>query len=249
MMVAVAGIDLGPSLDNESTGVQIARRSAHTGVWVVTRTRDHWIRGRDQLEPNPVLANAVADCSVVVIDAPLRLRSEKPWERTLISLADLSDSMKPSFTWAILSHAWRAFALREELGRGRLKPSVFEVFPASWFWLCEFDDKIGWKADDTARDRKVAWFKHRCSDLGEDGLQIKYGDQWATADDADALPCLLCGILIAEKRALMRLDETEPAVLFPPQELWDHPRLPEPVRNLNWQRFGEAANPIASSDI
>jgi predicted nuclease with RNAse H fold len=184
------------------------------------------------------LVSAVADCSVIVIDAPLRLRSEKPWERTLIDLADLSDSMRPSSTWAILGHAWRAFSLCEELNGRRPQPSVFEIFPASWFWLCEFDDAVRWKADDTARDRKVAWFHQQCATLREHGLQIEYRDQWATADDADALPCVLCAILVAERRKLMRLDETEPPVLFPPQELWDYRRLPESVCNLDWQCFG-----------
>lgn len=229
----VAGIDLGPSLENESTGLQIARRS-DDGVWTVGRTRDHWIRGRDGVDPNALLENAVRDCSIVVIDAPLKLRSEKPWERTLIESADLAASMKPSFTWAILSHAWRAHAFTRELP-GEI--TACEIFPASWFWLCEFDDTVQWKADDTARVRKVAWFRSQCAKLSNIALTINYNDQWALADDADALPCVLCAILMAERRTLQRLDATDPPILFPPKELWDMERLPESIVALNWAEY------------
>jgi hypothetical protein len=37
---------------------------------------------------------------------------------------------------------------------------LYEIFPASWFWLCEFDEEIEWKGNNSAnvRDRKILWF-------------------------------------------------------------------------------------------
>ena len=59
----------------------------------------------------------------------------------------------------------------------------------------------------------------------------------ATHDEADALACVLCAILIAEQRTLERLDATDPPVLFPPRELWDTRRLPPAVLALGWKRY------------
>jgi len=141
--------------------------------------------------------------------------------------------MKPSFTYSILSHAWRAHSLLNLL----TKPQAFEVFPASWFLLCEFDDTVVWKGEDTARQRKVDWFRKQISKLASERIcTINYNDQWASADDADALACILCSVLLAERATLQRLDVTVPPVLFPPRVLWDD-NLPETVRKLPWQDY------------
>ena len=162
---SVAGIDLGPSLENESTGVLLAHRIEEC-VWKVGRTREHWIRNSSKCECNSRLASLVEDCEVVVIDAPLCLESIKPWETLLISCPDLTVAMKPSFTYSILSHAWRAHSLLNLL----TKPQAFEVFPASWFLLCEFDDTVVWKGEDTARQRKVDWFRKQISKLASERI-------------------------------------------------------------------------------
>ena len=211
----VAGIDLGPSPRNESTGLQIAEY-AEDGSWLVTRKRDHWIREGDESDCNQALLGAVEGCLVVVIDAPLLLRTERPWERTLIECPDLSDSMKPSYTWKILSHAWRAHSVASELKRLENPPRLIEVFPAAWFWLCDFDDSVEWKGKDTFRQRKREWFCSRCDRIKElFAIDIRYRDEFANHDETDALPCVLCGILVAENIRLARLDSTEPDVLIP----------------------------------
>ena len=187
----------------------------------MARTRSHWIRGRDNLEPNTALANAVSGCSVLVIDAPLHLRSEKPSERQTHRVGGSGRFHEALVYLAILSHAWRAFALRSELCRlTDCHPIALEIFPASWFWLCEFDDTILWKGDETATvGERSLGSRDRCSALDHHGLRISYEINRQRTDDADALPCVLCPISIAEKRVLQRLDITEPPVLFPPKEL------------------------------
>ena len=236
----VAGIDLGPSLSNDPTGLQIAE-FVEDGYWLVTRNRDHRIRRSDESQCNQALLNAIQGCSVVVIEAPLLLRSEKPWERTLIECPDLSDSMKPSYTWAILSHAWRAQAIANEFKRQENSPRLIEIFPAAWFWLCEFGDSVEWKGKDTFRQRKRNWFCSRCERIKElFGIQIHYGDEFANHDETDALPCVLCAILVAESIRVVRLDSTEPHVLFPPDALWDS-RLPSTIREFDWFQRGQSA--------
>jgi len=225
------GIDLGPACDNESTGVLVAGRSAEG--WKVQRDRAHWVRRRSTCQCNDFLASAINAANVAVIDAPLVLGASKSWEHALRGCPDLTDSMKPTFSGGIAGHMWRAAALRP-----LIHPTVrlAEIFPAAWFWLCEFDPSVDWKGEDSAKPRKRQWFKNRIDDLKKMGITVGYADQHASADDADALPCVLCAILISEQRELLRLDDTTPPVLFPPRALWDA-RVPTSVRSLNWETW------------
>jgi len=238
-VLKVAGIDLGTSPDNKSTGVQLARKSVTTGVWTVARTIDHRLRKSTEPDPNALIVDIIRECSVAVINAPLFLRPLKPWEKTLVELPGLTASMKPVYTRAILGHAWRARALCNRLAvETKDRASVYEIFPASWFWLCDFDTTVSWKGNKQATMPKVAWFRKRCEAVESVmGLKIEYNDQSATADDADALPCVLCAILLAERQPLLCLDDTNPPVLFPSRLFWDENKLPEPLKSLNWTEY------------
>ncbi|MGD0090901.1 MAG: hypothetical protein ABSE73_13370 [Planctomycetota bacterium] len=141
--------------------------------------------------------------------------------------------MKPSFSGIIGGHMWRAAALRQLLADMLL----IEIFPSAWFWLCDHDTTVEWKGDSRAKMRKVSWFKGRLKALGQLGLSVSYGDRYASADDADALPCVLCAVLANEGWELQRLDNTQPPVLFPPRCLWDITRLPASIRKLPWKSW------------
>jgi predicted nuclease with RNAse H fold len=234
---SVAGVDLGPSLVNDSTGVQIATWSGQEQRWIVKRSRGHRVKKGPQRDCNVRVAKEVAACSIVVIDAPLLLESEKPWETALMTCPGLTTSMRPSRTSGILSHAWRAsdlLKIMSETTRG----AVYEIFPACWFWLCEFDTDVKWKGDEKVKRRKIRWFRERNENLAQASVcTIEYAEEEASGDEADALACVLCGILLAEGCMLQCLDDTSPPVLFPPRILWDKARLPGSVQNLKWMEF------------
>ena len=231
----VTGIDLGPSLKNDSTGIMIGKK-VEKKYWIVSNLRGHRINDdQNLLNPNTLLANIILDSNPVVVDAPLELKSTKDWERILIECNLLTNNMKPSFTYAILSHAWRAAELKHNLPTD---VCLYEIFPASWFWLCEFDEEIEWKGNNSAnvRDRKILWFTNVLAILFANfGLTIQLNiDSILSSDEADALPCVLCAILSAEGFSLPRLGQTDPRVLFPLKELWDLGRLPPEILNMPW---------------
>ncbi len=232
----IAGIDLGTSFKNESTGIVVAEKTEQKPVWTVGLVRSHYVRAGAQHDCNGKIAEAVKGADILAIDAPLLLASIKPWERALIACDGLDEAMVPSPTHQIIGHAWRAHALLQQVV-GKAGPKVFEVFPASWFWLCEFDASVAWKGDATAAGRKRAWFETQVKGLAARGEQIKADVSSANKDEADALACVLCAILVAEKWKLERLDETLPPVLFPPRVLWDRQRLPQSVVGLGWREY------------
>jgi hypothetical protein len=238
----LAGVDLGPGLHNESTGLQFAERTEGEQKWVVTPSRVH--RCSDEEEKcNAKLINVIAKCPIAVIDAPLALGSTKCWETTLIQCEALDvrgdkNWLKPSYTSAILAHTWRACVLKNLVEKRKRKTRLFEIFPASWFWLCEFDKEVRWKGDASAatRDRKVAWFGDVCLRLRKEQVSITLTDDLLDPNEADALPCVLCAILLSEGQTLLRLDKTEPPVLFPPRALWCK-KLPTVIRDFQWSDY------------
>ena len=219
--------------------------------WQVKETHDHYSNGNEP-KCNKKLADAVKGCSTVVIDAPLWLKSSKDWEQELIHQPKLTRWMRPAKTSGILSHAWRAHDLVRELRRPKPRIIIREIFPAAWFWLCNFDKNVNWKMskakDGEFKDESLAkgkGVKRRKRDCwkqmvltAKSTLKIDVsvgGDDWVNGlsmDETDALPCVLCAILLAEKNnRLTRLDETKPPVLFPPRDLW-HPRVPPELSDL-----------------
>ena len=57
---------------------------------------------------------------------------------------------KPSTASAILGHAWRANSLVSEIRSQNANAGFYEIFPAAWFWLCDFDEKVAWKGKPSA---------------------------------------------------------------------------------------------------
>lgn len=244
----VAGIDLGIALHNASTGIQVAEKDPQSAQWVVTPRRRHRIKaGQDERTCNTMIQQTVAGCSICVIDAPLSLLSVRDWENILIGCSCLPKPMKPSTTSAILSHAWRANSLVSEIRSQNANVGLYEIFPAAWFWLCDFDKNVPWKGKPSAANtaRKIKVFNDCCQALRKKcGINITYQPgNCSNPNETDALPCVLCAILIAEKcqlaqqsHFLQTLDAAEPPVPFPPKMLWDS-QLPQSVQNLGWTAF------------
>ena len=239
----VAGVDLGPSLRNESTGLLIAHRKANARSWIIEIHRQHRLHlerdRKNQHRCNTILAEQCRGCSVIVVDAPLFLESLKEWEQALIGCPGLTDAMKPSPTSAILSHAWRAKDLIRDCEAINPALETYEIFPAAWFWLGDFDRDVEWKGDAAARPNKIVWFDTTVKRLRAQGIEIDMHKSNLSADEADALPCVACAILAAESRTMLRLDGTQPPVLFPPKDLWDA-GLPQSVKNLAWCDWSHA---------
>ena len=144
--IHVAGIDLGTSLRNASTGIQVAEKDPQSAQWVVRPQRKHRIEAdQDERTCNTMIQQAVAGCSICVIDAPLSLLSVRDWENILIGCNCLPKPMKPSTASAILGHAWRANSLVSEIRSQNANVGFYEIFPAAWSWLCDFNKKVAWK--------------------------------------------------------------------------------------------------------
>ena len=235
-LLQVIGVDLGPACHNRSTGVLVARKES--GQWKISRSHEHRERKRDHADCNRDLAKVIRRFPIAVVDAPLCLGSSKKWEKSLQSCEGLTDSMLPSASGTIGSHMWRAAALLPLLEE---TTKLYEIFPAAWFWLCDFDEDVSWKGDTSAIERKLSWFESVVKKVNAKGVHLAMSLDSPSGDEADALPCVVCAILIAEGMTLERLDSTEPPVLFPPKFLWDKDDLPHSVRDLCWTKWSHTS--------
>lgn len=231
MIRTVAGIDLGPATHNRSTGLLVATRKGNTGEWIISAVSETIWKEKSEKsfgDCNELLADAVSGARVVCIDAPLSLGPSKEWETKLIK-SEIPDKWKPSRTSGILSHAWRAHDLNR-LIRSRSKGTqVAEVYPASWFWCLDRGRRVAWKGngDAKAKARKRKWYRSIRRLLNENSFQIDFSDGTGlgdlSGDELDALPCVICAVLVAEKGGPnpVKVDRSEPPVYFLPRELWN----------------------------